>query len=233
MRSDKSKAGGAVIERRRGKAHRGVASAAIRYRERRAGSGVRRGCSPLPAATIVCVQMAAGVSAIGRGDRQRIVIVDVAKGASHAGVCVGQRKAGGVVIKHSRSPGSDRVASGASRCCSRESSRDVIRNISANGGSTLEGGRMASIAIRRTKAVIVVHMARRAGSRRRRHVCARQCKSGDAVIERRSSPACRGVAGGAIGRRKSRSGCGVHRGSGLLPGGQVALRISAIGRRNR
>jgi hypothetical protein len=92
---------------------------------------------------------------------------------------------------------------------------------------------VASVAIRRTQAVIVVQMAGRAGSRRRGHVRSDQGKSSGAVIERRSSPAGSGVASGAIGRGKCRSGSGVHRRSGALPCGQMALRISAIRRRNR
>jgi hypothetical protein len=107
VRSDKSKASGAVIERGRCKAHRRMASAAICYCKSGAGRGVRRGRGPLPAAAIVGVQMAAGIATIGRGNRQRIIIVNVAKSAGHRGMRVGQRKACCAVVKNSRRPGGD------------------------------------------------------------------------------------------------------------------------------
>ena len=142
---------------------------------------------------------------------------------------VGQRKSGGAVIKHSRGPGSDRVAGGASRCCGRESSRDVIRNISANRCGALEYRRVASIAIRRVQRVVVVYVAGSAGCRHWRRVSSDQRKSGHAVIERSGVPTRRGVASGAVGCRESSSRSGVHRIVGSLPVGQVALRIAAIG----
>ena len=92
---------------------------------------------------------------------------------------------------------------------------------------------MATVTIRRIERVVVVHMAGRAGRRRRGHVRSGQGEPGDAVIERRRGPAGRRMASGAIRRGKSGAGSGVHRIIRLLPGGQMALRVSAIGRRDR
>jgi hypothetical protein len=76
-------------------------------------------------------------------------------------------------------------------------------------------------------------MAGRAGRWRWRHVCAGQRKTGRAVIEDRRRPTRRVVAGGTICRGERGTGSGVHWIIGLLPGGQVALRISAIRGSNR
>jgi len=92
---------------------------------------------------------------------------------------------------------------------------------------------VAAVTIRRIERVIVVHMARRAWSRRWRHVRARQRKSGNAVIERGRSPTRRRMAIGTVGGGKRGPRSGVHRSIRLLPGGQMALRIPAIGRSNR
>jgi hypothetical protein len=44
-------------------------------------------------------QMASGISAIGRGDRQIVVVVDMAERASHVRVAVGEQEAGGAVVE--------------------------------------------------------------------------------------------------------------------------------------
>jgi len=75
-------------------------------------------------------------------------------------------------------------------------------------------------------------MARRAGSRRRRHVRARQSKSRRAVIECCCRPTGRCVAGRTIRRCEGASRGGVNRIVGLLPRRQMALRVSAIHRGN-
>jgi hypothetical protein len=52
-----------------------------------------RGCSgSLPAAAIVCVQVAAGITTVGWGDIQCVVAVDVAQIAGHGGMAIGQRE---------------------------------------------------------------------------------------------------------------------------------------------
>lgn len=177
-------------------------------------------------------QMALRISAVGGRNRQRIVVIDVAKIAGHVGMAVGQREAGGVVIENSRGPGGDGVACRAGRSGDRESSGHVIGNVAADGGSALEGGLVASVAIRRVQHVVIVDVAGGAGRGRRRHVRAGQREAGSVVIEDRRGPAHRVVARRAIPCRERRARSGVHRIIGLLPGGQVALRVSTVGRRD-
>ena len=142
--------------------------------------------------------MAARSSASGWGDIQRIVCADVAQTAGHAGVRVGQRESGGIVIKNPRRPGSDRMAGRTRCCCRREASRHMVRNRSTNRRGAEEGRLMAAVTIRRVKRVIVIHMAGRARGRRRRHVRSGQRKPGNAVIECRRRPARRGMASCAV-----------------------------------
>jgi hypothetical protein len=92
---------------------------------------------------------------------------------------------------------------------------------------------VAAVAIGRMEAVIVVHVAGRARGRRRGPMRAGQGETGHAVIEGRSGPARCRVATGAIRRRKSGAGSGVHRSKGLLPGRQMASGVTAIGWLNR
>lgn len=90
---------------------------------------------------------------------------------------------------------------------------------------------MTTHAVRRTQRVIIVYMAGHAGSRRGRHVGARQSKAGSRVIERRNVGPRNGVmASGAIRDSKRGAGAGVRRIIGLLPGGQVATGVAAIRR---
>jgi len=76
-------------------------------------------------------------------------------------------------------------------------------------------------------------VAGRARCRRRGHVRSSQRESGDTVIEGRGVPASGGVACGAIGGGKGSAGSGVNWIVGSLPGRQMALRIPAIGWRDR
>ena len=149
----------------------------------------------------------------------------MAQAAGHRGVLPGQREAGGAVVERSGSPGGDRMAGGA--LCSRgwEARSNVIRYISPDGSSALERSCVAAIAVRRIQRVVIIGVA---GSARGREVRPDQRKSGDAVIERRSVPTCRGVTVGAIPYRKRCTRCRMHRVVCSLPGGQVALRISAV-----
>jgi len=87
---------------------------------------------------------------------------------------------------------------------------------------------VAAVTIGRIQRVVVAHMARRARRWRRRRVCPGQGESSDAVVERRGVPSHCRVACRTVGRSKCTSGSGVNRIVGLLPGGQMALRISAI-----
>lgn len=176
--------------------------------------------------------MATGVAAIGGGNRQAVVVVDVAEGASHIRVSVGKRKAGCGVIENARGPRCDGVAGRARRRGCRETGRDVVWYRSAYRCGADESRLMAAVTIRGIERVVVVHVARRTGSRRRGHVRSGQRKSGDAVIECRRGPARRRMTCGAIRGGESRAGSGVDRSSRLLPGGQMALRVAAIGWRN-
>ena len=66
-------------------------------------------------------QMALRISATGRRDGQRVIIIDVAQSASHTGVAIGQQESGRAVIKHARGPSGDRMARGAGRSRNRKS----------------------------------------------------------------------------------------------------------------
>jgi len=104
MHSRQRKPCGAVVECSRRPTYRRVASGTVCYGKCGSGCGVGWGVGLLPGR-----QMAAGVSAIGRGDRQSVVVIDVAQIAGHGGMRIGEREAGRTVIKNSRRPGGDRV----------------------------------------------------------------------------------------------------------------------------
>jgi hypothetical protein len=60
-------------------------------------------------------QMTSRVPAIGRRDRQDVVVIDVARRASHVGMAVLQQKSGFRVVKLCVQPGVKRMA-GLARC---------------------------------------------------------------------------------------------------------------------
>lgn len=99
MRSGQDKARGAVVECRRCPTHRRMTNGAICCCELRTRRGVHGIIRLLPSR-----QMATGIPAIGRRNRQRVVVVGVARGARHAGVSIGQRKSGATVIESGRRP---------------------------------------------------------------------------------------------------------------------------------
>jgi hypothetical protein len=86
-----------------------------------------------------------------------------------------------------------------------KSRRNMIRHRAPKSRRALPGCQMAAIAGRRIQRVIVVHMAGRARSRRRRNVHSGQRETGDTVIERRRCPPCGRMASGAVRRGKCRS----------------------------
>jgi len=172
-------------------------------------------------------QMAACIAAIRRLDRQAVVAIDMAEGALHIGMAVGQQKAGGAVVEFAVRPLGDGVAGGACRGAGRESRGHVVGNTTTESLRLVPIGCMAGQAIRGCEGVVVVHMALRAG---RRGVGADQRKAGRVVIERCGIPAQCCVAGGAISQSKRRARRGVHRIIRLLPGRKVATR-GAAGRR--
>ncbi len=123
VRSGERKSGHAVIERGRVPARCRVAGGAVRGRKgcaRRRVHGIIR--------LLPCGQMALRIAAIGGGNRQTVVVVDVAEIAGHVGVPVGQGEAGRAVIEHACGPGGNRVACCARRCSGRKTRRDVIRH---------------------------------------------------------------------------------------------------------
>src|ERR1039458_10854376 len=107
--------------------------------------------------------MAAGISAIGRENRQSIVIIDMAQSAGHAGVGIGQQEAGGAVIEDSRRPSGNRMASGAGRSRGWGSRSDGVRDRPANRRGAHKGRLVAPVTIRRSQAVVVINMAEAQG----------------------------------------------------------------------
>jgi len=143
---------------------------------------------------------------------------------------VRERETGGAVIKDSRGPSCDRMASGARGGGRREPRRHVIRHVSTNRCGAGESRGMATIAVGGSKRVIVVQMAGGASRRRRGHVRAGQREPGRTMIESCRGPIHCRMADRAIRRSERRSRGGVHRVIRPLPGRQMALRVSAIGR---
>ena len=94
-----------VIEGRRQKRHCVMTVRAVGHRERRARRRVRGVRGSLPSATVVCIQVALRVSAIGRLDRKRRIIARMALIATRDLSCrsnlmrIGQREAGTGVVE--------------------------------------------------------------------------------------------------------------------------------------
>jgi len=197
MRSRERKTRHAVVKRSRIPTLRRVTVGAICQRKRRSRRGVHWIVRLLP-----CRQMAARISARRRRNIQRIVVVDVARCTRNVRVAIGQRKAECRVIEFPVSPCRDRMAGSARRRSRWESRRNVVRHISAKCRRTLPGGLVTTHAVRRVQRVIVADMARRARSRRRRHVRSGERKPRHAVVERSSVPTFRCVAIRAVGQRK-------------------------------
>lgn len=148
-----------VVERRRQKRHGIVAVRTIRRREGRSRRRVHRVGGPLPAAAIVRVQVTLRVPAIGRLDRQIVIVVDVAVAAGgdlarrgHL-MRIRQREAGRGVIKGRILPGNGVMAVGATGDRKHRGRCRVLRV-----GRLLPGREMASgvSAVRRSNLQIVV-----------------------------------------------------------------------------
>ena len=142
---------------------------------------------------------------------------------------IGQQKAGCAVIKNSRGPGRNRVASSASRSRRRKPGRDVIRYVPANRRGTQEIWLVAIVAISRFERVVVALVTGGTGGRRRGHVCSDQSKPGDAMIERRRVPTFCHMASRTVHCGKSWSRGDVLRIICLLPGRQMAVCIPTTG----
>lgn len=96
---------GAVIERRGCPTHRGVARRTVRQRKRGPSGRMKRIRGLLPGC-----QMALRVTAIRRSNCQIVVIVNVAGGAGHIGMAVGEQEPRRTVIKSGVQPSVKRVA---------------------------------------------------------------------------------------------------------------------------
>jgi hypothetical protein len=101
--------------------------------------------------------------AVGR-QRAGIIIVHVAGGACGGEVSAGQRERRSAVVKHAGSPGGDGMAGSALIGGGRETSGAVVGNIAPDGGSALESGSVAAVAIRGVQGVITIDMAGSTGS---------------------------------------------------------------------
>jgi len=98
--------GRAVVECRSGPTSRCVACRAIRKREGRPGCWVYGIGGLLPGG-----QVASRVPAIVQRGRQIVIVVDMAEGASHVGMALGQRESGRAVVELGIQPGVKRMAS--------------------------------------------------------------------------------------------------------------------------
>lgn len=213
MRAGQRETGRAVIEGCRRPAGCVVAGRTVCRSERRSGSGVHRIIRLLPGG-----QVTLRIPAIGGGNRQVVIIVDVAGGAGHIRVARGQRKSGGVVIECRGGP--------ADRCMARRAIRNgECRSRGRMNGIRrgLPGGQMAAgisaIVRRNRQVVIIVYMAK---SARNVGVAIREQESCGAMVELRVLPGVKCMATGAVGSRKFRS-CGlVFRVGGSQPIGHVA-----------
>jgi len=156
----------------------------------------------------------------------------MAHAASHSRVPVRERETRRAVVERSRRPGRNWMARGALRRRRREACRNMVRNVAADARRAIKRRRVAPVTVRGIQGVVVVDVAGRAGRRRGRHVRAHQSEACDAVIERRGIPAFGRVAVRAVCRGERGTRGRVHGSVRLLPGRQVALRISAVRRRN-
>jgi hypothetical protein len=144
MRSGQRKARRAVVESCRVPTYRRVASGAVRCRERVSGRRVWGSIGLLPGR-----QMATGIATIGRCNGQTVVVIDMAQTAGHVSMPIRQRKAGRCMVKDSRGPGGNRVASSACRGRGRETGCHVVRHRSADGCGALKCCLVAAVTIRR------------------------------------------------------------------------------------
>ena len=158
-----------VVEGRRQKGDGIVTARAVRRGERGSRRRMHRVGRSLPAATVVGIQMTLGVSAIGRLNRQIVVVIDVAVGAGVdlAGrrhlVRIRQRKTGCRVIKIRVLPGNRVVAVGTGGDRENRRRRGMLWV-----GGLLPGGemaaRMSAIGSRNLQVVVTAYVAARTGN---------------------------------------------------------------------
>ena len=196
MRARQCETSRAVVERSGIPALRGMAGGAIRRRKSGPRCRVYRGRGLLPFR-----QVAAGVPAVGRRDRQSVVVVDMARSAGHVGVPIGQQETRRAVIEDRRGPGNRVVASRAVGHRKSRARRGVHRII-----GLLPGGQMASRipAVRRRGRQIVIVVEVAGGARHIRMAIGQQ-KPGRAVIELRAQPTVKGDVARFAGSSKLRA----------------------------
>ena len=172
-------------------------------------------------------QMALRISAIVRRDGQRVIIIDVAQSASHAGVAIGQQESRRRVVEDRRRPTGCGVARRALRqgeCGTRGRMWRIVGRLPSGKmapGAAACGGQISGVV------VVDVASGARCG-----HVCAIQREIRHrVVIESGAQPGIEGiVAALAVLCREGRSGARMRRVGCLLPGGQVASGGSATRR---
>jgi hypothetical protein len=219
--------GGAVIERGRTPGNRVMAGGAVGGSEWGARGSVGGILGLLPGG-----EVASGVSAIVGLCSEIVVAAHVAIGTSSdfARGCelmrIGKREAGAGVIEFSVGPGGDGVASGASRSSRREIGCDVIGDVTAESLGLVPVWLMTGETIRGVQRIIVVDVAVGA---RGSLVRTNEREAGDAVVKGSAVPTFGSVAIRTIGCGKGGTGTGMDRSRRLLPLGQVATRIAAIG----
>ena len=109
-----------------------MAVRAVRGRECRPCRGVHWIIRLLPSREVTL-----RIAAVGRRNVQRVVSVDVALAALDSRVLVGKGETGRTVVKLAVSPCGDRMAGGTGGSGGRETCRDVIRHVAAQGRRTL------------------------------------------------------------------------------------------------
>jgi hypothetical protein len=153
----------------------------------------------------------------------------MAEVACHCDVRAGQREWRRAVVEACRHPVCCRMADRAVR---RISGSRMIGNRSAGRCGRRPIGQVAAVAGRRVKRVVVADVA---GGTRRRHrgdMHPRKSEAHRAVVERGRRPVRCRMARRAVGCGESCPRCLVWRRIRLLPRGQVASRVPAIGRGN-
>jgi|HubBroStandDraft_6_1064221.scaffolds.fasta_scaffold460555_1 hypothetical protein len=160
VRSRQSKPGGAVVERGPSPAGCGMTSGAVRRGKSGTGSGVHGIIRLLPSR-----EVALRVSAIGRGNRQTVVVVSVAEGASHICMSIGQKEPSRAVVERCRRPTHRIVASRA--VCNHKGRAggwvDRIRGLLPGRQMAL---RISTIGRRNRQSVIITDMAESASHAR-------------------------------------------------------------------
>ena len=207
------KARNTVVERSGVPALGRVAVDAIGGSKCRAGSGVYRVVGLLPGG-----QVTSGIAAVGGGNLQIVVVTDVAGGARHVGVAVGEQEARRGMVEDSVVP-TDGVVTLRAVCGGERRARFRVHGIVGllPGGQVAAG--IAAVGGGNLQVVVVIDMAGGTG-----HVgmAVRERKSRGAVIKRCAQPTVELVTALTIPWCKSGPGGGVIRIRGVLPIFEVA-----------